>query len=87
MFVTCLTWYIFERFGGTSVRATRLPQRSADNASTTGDPGGPTDSFCAPLTEREEPGYRVVQCYLEFDVSLSARLRLSRWKLINRCRK
>ena len=24
MFVTCLTWYIFERFGGTSVRTTRL---------------------------------------------------------------
>ena len=57
MFVTCLTWYIFERFGGTSVRATRLPQR-ADNASTTGDPAGGPGSFCTPLTERSEPGYR-----------------------------
>ncbi len=46
MFVACLSWYVFERFGGTSIRATKLPP--VNDTSLAPD-------FCSPLSDRLEP--------------------------------
>ena len=49
MFVMCLSWYIFERFGGIHSRSTEVTELGsslADNA-----------SFCSSLSSRRENGY------------------------------
>lgn len=53
LFVTVLTWYIFERFGGVSYR--RSADRPPDNSSSSSTPP-PADQFCAEKLSSDDQG-------------------------------